>query len=759
MNTKIGALDFQHIFSNFNLPMLFLRRADGEILDINNSAAELLGISSNSTDSRSFSNFLIVEWDQFLNQLEDLHLNRECPYCMDIQMNGGESKFVEIYFSEPSQQDHENLILVMRDVTEQKIMKENLDQYGQELDLLIEAGQQLSRTLALEEIYNILYNLVSDVMDCDSLTVASYDYGSNMIRVSFINQNGQLLDPQKVRAIPLEPENNGIAREVIQSGNSMLINNYQSIVEEDKSVYYFEDDDEEIKPFLFNDLTRSAIFVPLKLQEDVVGIIQISSRCENAYSERDLHLLEGLALQIAVASNNALVYRQAQQELTVRLFTQQRLQHVSTHDPLTGLPNRDLFQDRLSQGLAHARRNESRLGILILDVDNFRAINDVFSFEYGNNVIKYLGSRIRLSLRESDTVACLGGDQFAILIDQIIRAEDVAAVAEKLMGEFKTSFEVDGKEILVTFSMGISIFPENGNDAETLLKRAEDALNRAKNMGKNTFEYFTEELSEKTQSRLSLMADLRKALDNQDFMLYYQPQVHLGTGEIIGVEALIRWKHPDLGFVSPTIFIPLAEETRWIVEIGEWVLKVACQQNADWQKAGYNPFRIAVNISEKQLVHKDFVKTIRQVLQETGLDPHFLELELTENVIFKDFYHISEVLQDLKQLGVRLAVDDFGTGYSSLSHLARFPFDVLKVDQRFAKNIFTDPKDQVIVSGIMAIARNLHIEVIAEGIEIPEQLLFFESMGCTFVQGYYFSRPVSAPKLEEILKWGKYPYS
>ena len=520
----------------------------------------------------------------------------------------------------------------------------------------------------------------------------------------------------------------------------------------------FEDEDKE-KKSSFTNSTRSAIIVPLKLQEDVVGIIQISSSQQEAYSERDLHLLEGLALQIAVASNNALVYRQAQQELTVRLFTQQRLQHVSTHDTLTGLPNRDLFQDRLSQALAHARRNESRLGILILDVDNFRAINDVFSFEFGNKVIKYLGNRVRLSLRESDTVACLGGDQFAILIDQIARVEDVAAVAEKLMGEFKTSFEVEGKEILVTFSMGISIFPENGSDAEILLQRAEDALNRAKNLGKNTFEYFTEELSEKTQSRLSLMADLRRAMDRQDFMLYYQPQVHLGTGEIVGVEALIRWKHPDLGFVSPSIFIPLAEETRWIVEVGAWVLKEACQQNAAWQKAGYNPFRIAVNISEKQLVHKDFVKSIRQILHDTGLDPHYLELELTENVIFKDFYHISEVLQDLKQLGVRLAVDDFGTGYSSLSHLARFPFDVLKIDQRFAKNIFTDPKDQVIVSGIMAIARNLDIEVIAEGIEIPEQLLFFESRGCTFVQGYYFSRPVSAPKLEEILKWGKYPYS
>ena len=239
MKLKIGALDFQHIFSNFNLPMLFVSRTDGEILDINNSAVELLRISSQNSNSRFFTDFLMVDWHQFLSQLEKIHLNNDCPHCINIYLDGKGDKTFEIYFSEPSLQDQENLLLILRDITEQKKMEEDLYQYGQELDLLNEAGQQLSRTLDLNEIYNILYTLVSDVMECDSLTVASYDYGSNMVRVTYVKQNGELLDSQKVRPIPLEPENNGIAREVIQSGNSMLINNYESIVEEDKTVYYF----------------------------------------------------------------------------------------------------------------------------------------------------------------------------------------------------------------------------------------------------------------------------------------------------------------------------------------------------------------------------------------------------------------------------------------------------------------------------------------------------------------------------------------
>ncbi|MEW5757205.1 MAG: EAL domain-containing protein [Pseudomonadota bacterium] len=429
----------------------------------------------------------------------------------------------------------------------------------------------------------------------------------------------------------------------------------------------------------------------------------------------------------------------------------QHMMYQATHDALTGLPNRTLLLDRIKQALAHAQHSQTMTAILFLDLDRFKIVNDTLGHNVGDILLVQVAQRLSRCLHADDTVSRLGGDEFVIVVHDIKAKEHVAKIAQRIGTQFKEPFLINNVEFYCTFSIGIVIYPDNGQDEFTLLKNADAAMYQAKAAGKNNFQFYSAEMNELSKIKLSLEADLRKAIERRELCLHYQPQVEAATGRIIGVEALVRWQHPARGMVSPAHFVPLAEETGLILPIGQWVLEEACRQNKAWQDAGYPPVQMAVNIANAQFQKPDLVQDVQKVLAATGLAPRYLELELTEGVLGHNAEASIATLKELRAMGVSLSIDDFGTGYSSLSYLKRFPLHTLKVDRAFVRDITTDNDDAAICSTIIAMAQNLNLSVVAEGVEDERQLEFLRQRGCQYIQGYYFSPPLPADKLAELL--------
>ena len=437
-------------------------------------------------------------------------------------------------------------------------------------------------------------------------------------------------------------------------------------------------------------------------------------------------------------------------DITERMQAQERLQHIAHHDALTGLPNRVLLLDRLDQALARAHWQNRVVGVMFLDLDRFKNVNDTLGHDVGDGLLKAMAARLQGCVRERDSVARLGGDEFAILLEDVAHAEDISGIAGKILGAFATPFSIQTHELFITTSIGISMYPTDGTSSATLLKNADAAMYRAKDLGKNNYQFYSADLSTAAFERLTLETSLRRALERGEFVLHYQPQVDINSGQIIGIEALLRWQHPDFGLLAPTQFIAIAEETGAIVPIGEWVARSAMLQTMRWRKAGF-PLRIAVNVSSRQFNEPSFLESIAFLLEETGLPADALELEITESVIMKNADVTIERLHALHAMGVRFAIDDFGTGYSSLSYLRRFAIHTLKVDKSFVRDIVEDGDDVEIVKTIIMMARGLRLSVVAEGVETREQLMFLKSHGCHSAQGHLICRPLSVERMTERL--------
>jgi diguanylate cyclase (GGDEF)-like protein/PAS domain S-box-containing protein len=429
-----------------------------------------------------------------------------------------------------------------------------------------------------------------------------------------------------------------------------------------------------------------------------------------------------------------------------------KMLHLAQHDTLTDLPNRILFSSRLTEAIAAAYRYRRKLAVLFLDLDRFKHINDSLGHVIADRVLQSVASRLQACVRASDTVARQGGDEFVILLSEVARAQDAAVSAEKILQSVGSLHRIDGHDLHLTASIGIVTYPDDGTEAEALIKHADFAMYHAKDTGRNNYQFFKPEMNLLAVERQSLEVDLRQALEKREFELHYQPKVNLQTGSITGVEALIRWHHPRRGLVSPAQFIPIAEACGVIVPIGRWVLREACRQARAWRDAGLPPLRIAVNVSARELREKDFVAAVLAALTETGVEPGCLELELTESFLMQDATVTGAVLQALKDLGVMLALDDFGTGYSSLSHLRRFPIDTLKIDQSFVRDLATDADDASIVNAVISMGESLNMRVVAEGVETRDQVAFLQQHGCPVGQGYYFGRPVLAGQLTPLLR-------
>jgi diguanylate cyclase (GGDEF)-like protein len=431
--------------------------------------------------------------------------------------------------------------------------------------------------------------------------------------------------------------------------------------------------------------------------------------------------------------------------------TARQMSHAAQHDFLTDLPNRLLLNDRLTQAIALGRRHRKKLAVLFFDVDRFKHINDSLGHPVGDKLLQSIAQRAVTCVRSSDAVSRQGGDEFLVLLSEIEQADDAARCAEKLLVALTKPHSIDNLDLHITVSIGISIYPQDGQNAETLIKSADTAMYHAKENGRNNYQFFTQDMNARVVARQSLETGLRSALERREFVLHYQPKVDLGTGAVTGAEALIRWQHPERGLVLPADFVPIAEECGLIVPIGRWVVDEACRQSRAWLNAGTQPVPVAVNISAVEFRDKGFVEGVLASLKGTSLDPSALELELTESVLMHDAQSSADVLHELKAKGVQLAVDDFGTGYSSLSYLSRFPVDALKIDQSFVHDITTDPSDATIVTAVINMAKGLNLRVIAEGIETVEQLAFLRGKHCGEGQGYHFSRPVTGAEFANLV--------
>lgn len=430
-------------------------------------------------------------------------------------------------------------------------------------------------------------------------------------------------------------------------------------------------------------------------------------------------------------------------DITERKASYERIQYLAHFDALTDLPNRTLLNDHLDLSIAVARRSQTQFAILFLDLDRFKNINDSLGHHAGDLLLQLVSERLKSCAREMDTVARLGGDEFVILLSSISEPNDAARVAQKVVDAIAVPFMLDGNEVNIGTSIGIGIYPDNGQDRPTLIKNADAAMYHAKESGRNNFQFFSSAMNDKAFERLSLENDLRRALKREEFFLHYQPQLDILTGKIIGIEALIRWRHPEKGLVPPNNFIPLAEKCGLIVSIGEWVLRTVCAQNMAWQKEGLPPILTAVNISAQQFKQQNFKESLVKILDDTGLPPNFLELEITESAIMENAGSVLGTLHSLKEIGLHLSIDDFGTGYSSLSYLKHFPIDKLKIDRSFVQDITEDSSNNAIIETIINMGHNLKLRVIAEGVETAEQLATLQKLQCDEIQGYYFSRPLS----------------
>jgi diguanylate cyclase (GGDEF)-like protein len=429
------------------------------------------------------------------------------------------------------------------------------------------------------------------------------------------------------------------------------------------------------------------------------------------------------------------------------------LNHLAYHDALTDLPNRILFEDRLTQALILAERNRQTLGMLFLSLDRFKKVHDTLGRAIGDRLLQKVAERLRSSAHQGETVARFEGDEFALLLTHIggTEGEDVVEVIFQINESLKLPFVIDDHELFITVSIGISLYPDDGADAPTLLKNADAALYRAREQGGDNYQFYTADMNAKAMKRLTLESSLRRALERSEFEVYYQPVLDTNTRKIVGMEALLRWHHPELGLVQPIEFIPLAEDTGMIVPIGEWVLRTACAQSKSWQGAGFAPLSLAVNLSARQFQQQNLSEMVVRILQETGLNAHDLKLELTESSIMKNAESAVRTLGELKAMGVKIAIDDFGTGYSSLGYLKRLPIDTLKIDRSFVRDVTADPDDAALVMAIITLAHNLRLKVVAEGVESEEQLSFLHLLRCDEWQGYLFSKPVPVEAFEELL--------
>jgi diguanylate cyclase (GGDEF)-like protein/PAS domain S-box-containing protein len=490
-----------------------------------------------------------------------------------------------------------------------------------------------------------------------------------------------------------------------------------------------------------------------------------SLTCRTSRSPGTAGMVHLMAESVVDESGRPLRFRGTVQDITEREKAESQIRMLAYFDALTGLPNRERFKEQAERAMRAAQRVGTKMALIYVDLDNFKRINDTLGHTAGDTVLRGVAKELTNIVRGTDIVAKvdsetsvssslarLGGDEFTIMLTGLTRPESAARVAKRIMQALSRPMKIDDREYVVTGSMGIAVYPDDGADVDLLLRNADIAMYAAKEEGRNNYRFFSEDMNARMLERLAIESDLRKALERDELLLHYQPQVESRTGKVVAFEALVRWDHPEKGMIPPFGFINIAEETGLIIPLGEWVLLAACEQAKNWHRAGFPELRISVNIASQQLTDSDLVETVESVLKSTGLVGTHLELELTESSLMSHVETTTQMLRDLKDIGLSLAVDDFGTGYSSMNYLKRFPLDALKIDRSFVRDLTVDANDAAIAKAVIALAKALDLSTVAEGVEEEEQLTFLRTLGCDLIQGYYFGRPMPADKVLEFLE-------
>ncbi|MEM7346356.1 MAG: EAL domain-containing protein [Chloroflexota bacterium] len=501
------------------------------------------------------------------------------------------------------------------------------------------------------------------------------------------------------------------------------------------------------------------VFAPIILRQENIGLVEVGYHRSEISNVEDskLRLLRAFIDQTALAVASARSYDAAKQELAERKRAEKQLLYNAFHDALTGLPNRTLFMDHLKRSIGHAKRHgDYRFAVLFLDLDRFKVINDSLGHLVGDQLLVSVAKELESCVRPGDTVARLGGDEFAILLDDIHDLRDAERIANQIQYRVASPVNLKGQEVSTSVSIGITLGDRSLNQPEDFLRDSDTAMYRAKDQGGGRYAMFDAEMHVQILTRLRLETDLRRAFENRDLEVYYQPILSLKSGRITSAEALLRWKHPDHGFIPPSQFIPVAEETGLIIPIGKWLLHTVCAQAKRWHNAGYTDLSLAVNVSVRQFQHQNLPELVEDVLRETGLSTDSLELEVTESIAMISEDVSLATLNELNQIGVKISIDDFGTGYSSLSRLRSLPVNTLKIDQSFVQDITDDNADQTLITAMIAMAHTLNLKVIAEGVETEEQLTFLRSQQCDEMQGYLFSRSLPAPAMTDLLQSGRH---
>jgi diguanylate cyclase (GGDEF)-like protein/PAS domain S-box-containing protein len=625
-------------------------------------------------------------------------------------------------------------INIFRDITQQHLAQQEQKRSARNQAFLVRSSEILTSSLDYETILkNIAALAVPEFAEWCTVDLAQP--GERLKRIALTHAN-----PKKVKRAtevseryPEQPSETGGIHKVIATGQAEMVSEIseEMLAKSAKSPQHFE---------LLKELElRSYMCAPIIVRDKVIGAITfLAGETERRFDQEDLKLAQELARRAALAIDNAKLYQEAQA--------------LAFHDTLTGLPNRKLLSDRLIQTIKQAHRNTEGLGILFMDLDRFKNINDTLGHSIGDDLLKETALRLTKCIRDEDTVARIGGDEFVILLNNTHSARDAIKVARKVLKAMSPVFTIDGRKLHVTTSIGIALYPSDGEDAPALLKHADTALYRAKEAGRNNYQLYDKTMGIETSEKLRLENELRLALDNNELIMYYQPIVDLRTGLISQVETLMRWEHPTLGLIYPNEFIPIAEETGMIVNMSGLIFRQVGRQLVKWQKMGLGQFRAAINLSGRQFMQPNMVDRIDAYLKEVGLAPEFVELEITESLAMKDIGITIQKLTQLRNLGISISVDDFGTGYSSLNYLKKLPIHSVKIDRSFVQNCIDDSQDAAIIQAIISLAHSLDLKVCAEGVETQEQKDFLNELGCDLMQGYLISRPLSPNDFTKFLR-------
>src|SRR5882762_9587174 len=617
------------------------------------------------------------------------------------------------------------MIGAMADVTAHKEAEEKVRNQALQQRLIAEFGQQVLASVDLGDVLKEAVELVSVTLKADFCNVLELDpEGKQLVVKAAVGWPAEWIGRRTVSVQV------GTRAEFVLSHREPLITeNYEA-----KQTRFSPSPLPQFG-------VRSGVEVPIFGTTGTFGILSAHALQPRRFGEDDLSFLQSVANILAVAIE--------------RKRADERLSHLAQFDSLTELPNRHLFHDRLSLTMAQARRSGHPMAVLFIDLDRFKLVNDTQGHGAGDQLLKEAAARLSGCVRSGDTVGRFGGDEFGAILSDLGKAADASFVAQKIIDSLAQPFHLDGHETYLSASVGITLFPVYGEEAGALIMNADTAMYRAKEQGRNNYQYFTREMNERALARVQTEAALRRAIERQEFLLHYQPTADLQSGAICGFEALLRWQHPDRGMVPPVEFIPVLEDAGLIVQVGEWVIREACAQIRAWQKAGLTVPPVAINLSARQFQQKELEATVRGILRDIGVDPSLIQFELTESMLMKEPESAARTLRGLKELGVTISVDDFGTGYSSLAYLKRFPIDTLKVDRAFIRDITTDPDDAAITLAIIGLAHSLKLKVVAEGVETEGQLNFLSLHACDEMQGYYFSKPVVPSECEEMLRQGR----